>query len=301
MNTFKKIIIPTSKAQRILMFLLSIILVASTQPNIIGELGKSLRYLYGLTFERWEDVTISSVETDGEWLQMLHISSGIVFHALGGKGSNGQNTIDMARKSVASGYGKILEVDLTTDSAGNVSCGHPESEVPRDDPLQQTCSLKGIIELAKELDLYLVFDIKDDNFRQTAEFVLNNLRTSGVTKKGIFQLYLPDHVTWFNEKSRTSKLATPIISLYKTRRNISSVLDLLKNSAPVIAVDLEKSDQIDRNNYNGTILVFPIHGCLDYARARRWGASGFYMNLETARNCTQRTSRIFSESPNATT
>jgi len=238
--------------------------------------GETLKDAWGRWrfHEEWGSAPVLRAQQDYRW-----VAPGmLVAHALGGSGSDEQNTLSTMDKSLALGL-KVLEIDVWLDQQGQLRCHHG----PEHPAALKTgeCTWDKALQKANAADAWLVLDLKTD-FRKTAQALLDRLPNTQAADHIIFQLYKPDHISLFAEWQKQYPLPGPIITSYIAKRSMQHVAQNAQRvGVQVLTLPLYRRAALKNDATGLHILVHPIHDCTELRLAAP--AAGYYVTADGAR------------------
>jgi hypothetical protein len=218
--------------------------------------------------EDWQRATPLRKREDSRWLVEAKKANHLinVAHALGGSGSSAGNTLPAFAVAKAEGY-RLFEVDISLDEQSRLRCHHGPEEPPAFDEAS-SCTFDRLLPMVDKADGWVVADIKTD-FYQTAEKMLQVAREQGLSHRLIFQLYHSDQLAWFEKVSAATTLATPIVTVYDSKRSANHIMKVASAlGIQVLTIPTEKLDSLQFVDPKLTLLTHPIHSCSDWEAIR---------------------------------
>jgi glycerophosphoryl diester phosphodiesterase len=218
--------------------------------------------------EDWNKVVPLRSNTDTRWLAQAKSSGSLIYiaHALGGSGTATGNTLPAFEAARAKGY-RLFEVDISLDEQGRLRCHHGPELAPSFDE-KSSCTFERLLPMVDQVDGWVVVDIKTD-FYKTAEKILQAAQERRMTQRLIFQLYHSDQLAWFEKMAAMTRLPTPIVTVYDSKRSANHIIQYARAiGIQALTIPTEKLDSLGYIDPAITLLTHPIHSCADWEAIR---------------------------------
>jgi len=225
---------------------------------------------------RWQEDWGSAVPLpaglDGSWLDSAKRPV-VIAHAIGASGTIAADTIEALAPAEQDGF-RLFEVDLWLDAAGELRCQHDDKTA---DPLFTTdCTLARLLPRVAALGGWVVLDIKSD-FPAAGRAVLQLVRSNGLARHVVFQLYRADHLTLFAQWVQLAPFAEPIVTTYASHRSVQHIADHAQAlRVRALTLPLVDMPMLQRRPAGVALLVHPVHNCVDWRTARDNHVTGIY-------------------------
>lgn len=222
--------------------------------------------------EDWESAEALPSDLDDAWLGVAARPLRIA-HAIGASGTSNANTLDALAAAMRDGF-RLIEVDLWLDADGELRCQHDDDTAA---PLRPgDCTLGRLLPRVAAMGGWVVLDIKSD-FAAAGRAVLDLVRSNGLARHVVFQLYRAGDLELFAQWARQAPLAEPIVTTYASHRSAAHIAKY----APALHVralttPLEDLPILQQRPPGILLLVHPVHNCVDWRQARNAGVTGIY-------------------------